>query len=264
MAVISKDKKNREDSQNTESTLKAVDIFDKDLDAGKDVEMDATSDAFDMAAPPPKGYYEVKLFLDKEGFKTGLFDKDDDESVYYSCGMECPIVQPEKYEGVRIFTKCSTVVGRGKANSTMGTLIVKAGKSFDIELPPKSNHLTIARLFGKLLKKEPTLIAEIDWRAWDKENQEFVIYGMEQFPKREDGTYNNVTEKKGKRLIGSAFVQRWLTKAEYKELKASGKLTQEKGSTTVVKKEEKVKETPKEEKKQVSTVSLDDEDFTLD
>jgi hypothetical protein len=128
---------------------------------GKEVELDYSDDPWSFGAPPPWGYYPVKLFLDKDGIKQGLEDQSDPNSVYFQFNLIAKIVEGE-FEGVPVYTRVSTRIWRGKEISTMGGLLSKMGFK---NLPTKMTPKKLALYMDKALTKEPIVTAEVDWQG---------------------------------------------------------------------------------------------------
>ena len=166
---------------------------------GEEVEMDLEEDAWEFGAPPPKGDYDLKLFLAaKDGYKVGYDTPGDENSMWLQFNLECRIVNSKngEYDDIPVFTRVNTKFGRGKSISTMAGLIVKLGYKIPNRLAPKK----LALYMDAALKKEPVVRAEIDWRGAysykDKDGKdvwENVFNRYEQFP--------NDPEKPGSKLF---------------------------------------------------------------
>jgi hypothetical protein len=153
---------------------------------GEEMTLDLTEDAWSFGAPPPFGYYQVKLFLDKDGMKQGLNDNNNPNDIYITFKLIAKITEGE-YEGTPIYTQVTTKVWRGKEISTMAGLIVKLGYKFPNKLTPKK----LAMYMEQALKKEPTVIAEVDWQGSyaypdpkdpNKNKYQVVFKNYSQFP----------------------------------------------------------------------------------
>src|ERR1700723_735908 len=142
-----------------------VDINDANLEEGESREIDVKEDWQAKAAPPPKGRYALKLFVDDEkveqGIKTG-FKKDDPNGKYYKKQITCKIQdQTGTWQDTVVFYGCSTGTPKGKTMSTAAGLLVM----LKVKVQPKMTDLAIIRLLIKAIKQldGPTLIAECDW-----------------------------------------------------------------------------------------------------
>lgn len=162
---------------------------------GEALDLDLTQDAWEFGAPPPRGVYEVKLFIGKDGWKSGTIDPKDPKSVYVQCDLEGKITDRE-YEGQVVFTRVNTRVFRGKNISTMAGLLVKMGHGPALEkargkLTPKN----LSILLDKAIKQEKPIKCELDWQGqykWmddkGKEVYESVHRHYDDFPNLEDGS----------------------------------------------------------------------------
>ena len=135
----------------------------KDLLAdGPEVQIDPTEDAWEFGAPPARGVYKLKLFLQKDGLKVGLTDAKDPTSIFIQEALECKIVSDDpEIDGMTVFGRVNTRIYRGKSISTMAGLIVKMGYKVPTSVSPKK----VATLFEMAVKKEPVVEAELDWRG---------------------------------------------------------------------------------------------------
>src|ERR1019366_4241727 len=103
---------------------------------GEEMTLDLAEDAWSFGAPPPFGYYSVKLFLDKDGIKQGLEDQNNPNSVYITFKLIAKVTEGE-FEGVPIYTQVTTKIWRGKETCTMAGLIGKLGYKIPNKLTPK-------------------------------------------------------------------------------------------------------------------------------
>jgi hypothetical protein len=133
----------------------------KDAVDGEELQMDLTEDPYEFGAPPQGDtVYDFKLFLDKDGIKQGLEDQKDPRSVYFQFSLIAKIVEGE-YEGTPVYTNVSTRIWRGKNISTMAGLVVRLGYKIPDKLTPKK----LATYLEAILKKEPMVKGELDWRG---------------------------------------------------------------------------------------------------
>jgi hypothetical protein len=129
------------------------------------VTLDLAEDAWSYGAPPPWGVYDIKWKLDKEGLKEGYKDEKDPTSKYLIVKMVGEIINSKEgeYDGIPVFSSVNTQVYRGKNISTMAGFIVKAGFGKHLEGPV--TQLKQFTVLVALLKKEPVVKAELDWRG---------------------------------------------------------------------------------------------------
>lgn len=152
--------------------LEVVDLSTFKIE-GETLNMDLTEDAWIFGGPPPKDYYSVKCFLAKDGTKMGLMDKNNPKSVYFYISIEC-VIQGGDYDKATLFGGLSTRVYRGKHISTAAAFIKLVGGEKFLN-GGKLNHLQLATLCEKILKKEPVIKALVDWRGsykWTDEKGE--------------------------------------------------------------------------------------------
>lgn len=163
---------------------------------GEAVQLDLTEDAWEFAAPPPQGVYDLKLFFAKEAWKMGQLSKNESD-IYLQANLECRIVSDnEEFNNVPVFTRVDTRCFRGKQISTIAGLMVKLGYAKTLEkeggkLSPKK----LASYLELALKKEPIIKAELDWKGSykystpkgeDKWENHFTTY--KSFPDTKDKT----------------------------------------------------------------------------
>ncbi len=196
-----------------------LDINDASLMAGVEQEVDATDDWQARACPPVEGKYRLKLCIPDTsiivGHKDG-FAKNDPNGVYYQKEIQCKIQHSDpKIQDSVVGYKASTGISRGKKTSTMAGILVMAG----FKVKPKINDLELATLFIKALgQKEPILIAETQWEAWDASDRndiKCVMRGMANFPKNKDGkTHNHIlTSRKGQEFVAKLKLKKWIGRA---------------------------------------------------
>jgi hypothetical protein len=154
---------------------------------GVEYELDFTEDAWSYGAPPPWGEYKFKLFFDKDGILKGLEDPKDPASVYYQFNLIGKITEGE-HEGVPVYTRVNTRIYRGKGISTMAGLL---SKMIDVSKLPstKLTPLKLAKYTEQVIKKEPVVRGELDWRGayvWSdkdgKDQYENVFKHYGEFP----------------------------------------------------------------------------------
>lgn len=178
-----------------EKGIPVTDWNDSKLVTGATVKVDPTQDAWEQSAPPPKGEYDLRLHLGKNGFTMDKLDENkpfDDNNVVYKCELECKIVSDDPLiNGFTVFGNVSTRRGRAKDISTMEGLMVKCGfTKMPNEMAPKQ----AAMYLDKIIKqREPVLKGcKLDWQGWSKKTESVIFWSMEDFPKNKDGTYNHL------------------------------------------------------------------------
>jgi hypothetical protein len=130
---------------------------------GEAVKMDYTEDAWSYGAPPPFGVYDFKLFLDKDGIKMSQEDPKNDKSVYIQFSLIGKIVGGD-FDGVPCYSRVNTRIFRGKDISTMAGLLSKLVKDPNL-IPNPITPRKLAGLLEQVLKKEPIVKGELDWRG---------------------------------------------------------------------------------------------------
>lgn len=204
--------------------LKKVDLNDTSLPDGEAIEIDSKADAYSFAKPAPHGIYQLKLYLDSSGFRMGQADEHDPSSVYFIADLDMRVISDDKnIQGQSIQDGLSTTVFRGHKASQVSTLISKIG--YGDKIPASITPRQQATLLSKILKKEPIVFAELDWRAWSK-NQlnrrtgkggSWLLRGMEKFPQLEDGSYDHcIEDASGETCYARMFVVRFLSAEEAK------------------------------------------------
>lgn len=188
------------------SSAIVIDIKDKNLVAGEASVLDPTQKdiAFSFGALPPKGYYDLKMFLAKDGLTLHNNDSNGQFS-HYAANLETKIVNSHEgdWDKITVFATVTTKIGRGKAISTMAAIFIKMGFKFkDNRVTPLSQvqHLAAG------LKQEPIIKQNlIDWQGSYKKDDgsyENLFLTMEDFPQNEDGTFQSncvVTLRDGSR-----------------------------------------------------------------
>lgn len=213
MAVIKTMNTQTQKANDRDDKTKPVDLSDNSLKSGVKSKLDPTEDAWSRTAPPPKGDYDIKLFAGgKDAWRQGLIDENDEDSIYYSCNLECKIVSENKeYDGASLFSTVTTRIGRGKHISTMAGLIKKCG----YKVPEEATPLEIARLFKKVLAKEPILRGnECDWEGYSKADSKTIFLSMDDFPEDSEGNKRwrvTRTTKDGSReeIVASLRIKLW-------------------------------------------------------
>ena len=203
---------------------KVVDLNDPTIPEGETTELDKTADAYSFAKPVPHGIYQLGLFLAPDGLRWGQSDPNDPTTLFFTASLDCRIISDNKeYNGLTVQEDVTTTVFRGQRISQMATLIVKAG--YSDKLPASTSSKFQAKFLLAMLKKEPKVFAEVDWRAWTRnevnprtgKSGRWLLRGMEKFPQLEDGTFEHATEDKtGELCYARLYVQRWLTRDEAK------------------------------------------------
>ena len=194
---------------------------DKSLPTGEVHKLDTSEDAWAFSAPPKAGAFELKLFLAKEGVKC--YDDDKDKEPGYGIAMEAKIVNSPngEFDGVVVFPRVATFLGRGKNISTAAGLIHKLG----FKVPEEAHQLKIAQLLVQALKREPVTKVELDWRGYSKIEKRNVFRNMEAFPKDKDGEPMHIVDYKAsngqiEEIRANLDVVHWYGKGE--EVKAKG------------------------------------------
>ncbi len=179
--------------------VKVLDISDLDklMASSPEVTLDLEQDAWEYGAPPPKGAYRVKWVLDKEGLKQYQHSKDP-RDVSYSIAMVGSIKSEDPdFDKVPVFCNLNTRVFRGKKINTMAGFYVKLATWYTKGVPPLPNPISdakLAHMVVKILKAEPIVLAELDWKGsykyQDKKGEDQwknVCNKMEDFPVDKDG-----------------------------------------------------------------------------
>lgn len=159
--------------------------------AGTAQNLDLTEDAWSFGSPPPHGIYDIKLFTGRDAVKAN-FDEDG-KFTHYVVNIESKVVSDnEEYDGAVAFPALpiSTKIARGKKISTAAGLIVKLG--YGQKIPPQVTDKQLANFVEQLLKREPVIKAELDWRgsySWKNAKGEDIwenVYNhCEDFPIKE-------------------------------------------------------------------------------
>ena len=226
MAVINKGQVAKTTSDASESSSedkkgRVVDVLqDKSLPTGQSHKLDITEDAWEYGAPPKAGPQTIKLFLAKDG--VICYDDDKDKEPGYGISIEGKIVDSTngEFDGVTVFPRVNTFLGRGKNISTAAGLVAKLG----YKVPEQADHLAIAKLIVLALKKEPTIKVECDWRGWSKLDSRVAFKNMEAFPKDEHGEPIHIVDYKSSKgqieeIRAQLQVVHWYGKGE--EVKAA-------------------------------------------
>ena len=178
-------------------------------------------DAYDTASPIPecKGGYKFKLTIPEENFlqKLEFEDRQGRTIVNFKASFICTVTDEGEHQDRMLFGDVSTSIPRGKNNCTMATLLSKLYGWLNIKksVPSKKSELVLA--FKDVLLKEPIIPAVIAWEAWepgDGDRYKLVKRGMENFPKKADGSYSNVVKGKTGEVAAKAKVKRFLSREE--------------------------------------------------
>ena len=161
----------------------------------------------------------------------GKSDDNDPSTLYFLADLDCRVISDDKDQnGISIQETVSTTVFRGQKTSQMATLIVKLG--YGDKLPANPTPKQQSKLLAGILKRDPKCFAELDWRAWSKNEMDarrgkagkFILRGMEKFPQLDDGSYDHIIEdKSGEQCFARAHIVRWLSADEAKSTKAEPK-----------------------------------------
>lgn len=213
-----------QDETEQELKFKEVDINDTSLFDGDEQEVDAKEDWQAKAAPPPKARYRLQLFPTskesltsfQQGTKSG-YEENPKAGAYYVKELMCKIVSEDKWKGSIVGTKFSTGVPRGKKTSTMLGVMLLAGVQVKAG---KMNDKQIASLFSKFLAKEPILLADCDWQAWDNMSKDkdnpfgkLLLKGMANFPVKGDGSHSHIVRNgKGQEFVAGLKIVKWVPK----------------------------------------------------
>lgn len=125
---------------------------------------DFEEDAWSYGAPPPAEVYKFKWFLDKDGLQSCREKADDPKSAYLRINILGKLIENEEWDGATVYHTLDSRVFRGKSISTMVGFLIKAGAKKHLE----GKQLTaryVAGLVLKVLAKEPTVRAELDWKG---------------------------------------------------------------------------------------------------
>lgn len=205
-----------------------LDINDPSLMEGEALSYDMNEDFQARSAPPPKGRYKLRLFIDDEKIERGLkqgFKKTDPNGWYYKKSLSCKIQDPSGvWQDSIVGYNVSTGIPRGKKISTMIGLLI----FLKVKVQPGMTELAVAKLFIKAMVKldGPILIADCDWQGWDSDNvskrQEFgtvatlsetkkLANTMLNFPKKADGTYSHIgSTAKGAKVFAKLKLIEWV------------------------------------------------------
>lgn len=136
---------------------------------GPDYQMDLEEDAWAYGAPPPKGCYEFKWFLVKDKpYKSGYYKKGDPSTLFVQVDIEGHLVNDSDWEGAFANAYLSSRIGRGKTISPMVGFLIAGGQKGLIDKLQKEHKNTPKKqgeITELLMKKEPVIRAEIDWRG---------------------------------------------------------------------------------------------------
>lgn len=195
-----------------------VDINTAGLAEGVEQEIDAKEDWQARACPPPKGRYTLQLTVEDSKFeqmqKRG-YSPGDPNGKYYTKQIVCKIQDPTgKWQDSVVFYKASSGVPKGKKMSNMAGILLMIGA----KMPTKINDLKLAKNFYAIIaKNQPILVADCDWSTWDMDGKgEFgnaLLVGMDNFPKKADGTYHHIVKtKSGVEVIAKLKLIKWVGK----------------------------------------------------
>ena len=132
---------------------------------GPELQIDLEEDAWSYGAPPPAGDYKVKWFLDKDGLKVGYGKKADPATSYIRATIVGKIVDNEEWNDTTVYDYLDTRIFRGKKTSTMMGFLVKAVGQGQVSKHAPFTAKKIATLLEGLLKKEPIVRCELDWKG---------------------------------------------------------------------------------------------------
>lgn len=206
--------------EQAEEKLKAVDINSSGLYEGEEAQIDAKEDWQARSAPPPKGKYRLQFFPSNNEKVTDFVPNprqlaDGSKVYFYTKDVMCKIVsEDEKVAGSIVGVKFSTGIQKGKTKSSMYGVLELGGN----KLPLKIKDLSLARGFAKWLAKEPIMVAECDWRAWDttkdKDNPfgKVLLEGMINFPVVDGKRSHVVRNAKGQEFTAKLRVVKWIGK----------------------------------------------------
>jgi hypothetical protein len=208
-----------------------IDINDSSLIEGEALEYDLKEDFQARSAPPPKGRYKLRLFIDDEKIEKNLkrgFDAKDPNSYYYKKQVVCKIQDPTgKWQDSVVYWNASSGIPKGKKISSMVGML----QAMRVKIQPRMSELAVARLFIKAMVKldGPIQIADCDWGGWDSTNTKRNDLGstalihstgklantMLNFPKKADGSYDHITStKEGLEIIAKLKIIKWVAPQE--------------------------------------------------
>jgi len=155
-----------------------IDPFGSDVEAGevRKLNPDANpDDAWGSIAPPPKGFYNLRMMpLAKDSTQKKASKNDD--TFYYSTNVEFQVVSDNKeVDGATVYGQVVSYISRGRELSTMAALVKKAGYKIKDEM---TDGQLVTHL-GKVSLKQPIM-------------KDKVCINWQGSYKRSDGTYENV------------------------------------------------------------------------
>ena len=138
----------------------------KDLQSnGPEFQLDLEEDAWSYGAPPPPGVYVFKWFLDKDGIVIKNEKEDDPNSPQFArISLVGRLDENEDWKDSVCYANLDSRIFRGKGISTLAGFLLKAGAKKYLE-GKKPNLKELGNLFDAVIKREPIIPAEIDWRG---------------------------------------------------------------------------------------------------
>ena len=204
--------------QKEEKKLLSVDINATGLWEGEEQEVDQKEDWQARSAPPPKGRYRLQFFpISSEKITDFKVQQISETNVIYSKDIMCKIVSDnEKVAGSIVSARFSTGIQKGKTKSSMYGVLELGGA----KLPAKIKPRALAKGFSQWLAKEPILVADCDWQAWDTSDTDathelgrVLLAGMDKFPKDSNGKPMHIIKnKKGLEFVAKLKIIKWIGK----------------------------------------------------
>lgn len=267
MATVSRN----EDEKEQKKEVVKIDPFGQ-LEDGETRKLSVANidDAWGRSAPPPKGFYDLRLMpLSKDGATKEFFDpRDEKKGFYYQANVEFKIVSDDKeLDGTPIFDFLKTSIPRGKELSTMAAVLAKCGFS---PTPKGQEETTDGKLLAKFAKASSQMPiikgVMINWKAsyQDSNNRWQVPYkDYDQFPDDgEDGKMFEVEYRDGGKRItlnAKAYIQWNVRQGEAKNNKVTSIAKEVEKLDEGV--EEKLVSQPRNGKNKPAPVEITDDDL---
>lgn len=158
------------------------------------MEMDLEADAYERAAPPPAGRYDLHFTPSEKCYELR---KTDDGTEYVVANLEGRIVNcpNEELNGTMVFARVSTFLGRGKKISTMAYVLLKMGYPKE-KLSGAITPNELVNKFSKFLIKQDRVVKDclLDWQGWSQLQEKVVYSKMADFPKGPDGKHLHIVD----------------------------------------------------------------------
>jgi hypothetical protein len=189
MAVISKSQTSKKSDDENKYEPETIDLSNLDkIVSGETLSINKDADAWERLSPPPcpsGNRYHLVLFPAKEGTKRREEEKGNPNTSYYTCDLECKIIDSKnkEFDGVTVYVNGlhspSTKVPRRREISTMAGLMIKLGQEKLVN--SKMSHGDLLKNFIKVLKSEPKIWVELDWEATSKNDKDRNGFGKRIF-----------------------------------------------------------------------------------